>query len=107
MVMVKKNGQQTTSNTNSEESNENDTSTNHRYVVAFKDITEYRKLQSAEKAVEREAMMSKAMSDSMEVLTHELRTPLQGKNEQNMIDFPVPLVAFESWKRIAVNQTTD
>uniref|UniRef100_A0A7S3LB42 histidine kinase n=2 Tax=Amphora coffeiformis TaxID=265554 RepID=A0A7S3LB42_9STRA len=73
-------GQQQTANSCDEQYHEagNSNGIDHRYVVAFKDITEFRKLQSAEKAVEREAMMSKAMSDSMEVLTHELRTPLQG-----------------------------
>ena len=46
--------------------------------MALKDITEYKKLEQAEKAAERDALMAKAMGDSMEVLTHELRTPLQG-----------------------------
>ena len=46
-----------------------------RYVVALKDISEFRKLQRVEKLAEQEAMLTKAMSDSMETLTHELRTP--------------------------------
>lgn len=48
-----------------------------RFMVVLKDITKYRKLQQAEKAAERDALMAKAMGDAMEVLTHELRTPLQ------------------------------
>ena len=49
-----------------------------RFLVVFKDITADRKRQDAEKVAQEEAMMSKAMSDSMVTLTHELRTPLQG-----------------------------
>jgi len=41
-------------------------------------MTEQRARERAEKAMEQEAMKKKALSDSMETLTHELRTPLQG-----------------------------
>jgi signal transduction histidine kinase/ActR/RegA family two-component response regulator len=49
-----------------------------RFLVVLKDITEQRARERAEKTAERKAMVAKAMSDSMETLTHELRTPLQG-----------------------------
>lgn len=47
------------------------------FSVALRDITEIRRREHAEQSAEREVMMTKAMSKSMEVLTHELRTPLQ------------------------------
>ena len=53
-------------------------SNDRRVLVAFKDITETRAREKAEKNAKEEAMMSKAMADSMVTLTHELRTPLQG-----------------------------
>jgi PAS domain S-box-containing protein len=49
-----------------------------RFVVVLKDITEKRALERAKKSAQQEALISQAMSESMEVLTHELRTPLQG-----------------------------
>jgi len=49
-----------------------------RVLVAFKDVTEARARERAEKNAQEEAMMAKAMGDSMVTLTHELRTPLQG-----------------------------
>ena len=49
-----------------------------RFVVALKDITESRALQEAKQAAANELLVTKAMSDSMLTLTHELRTPLQG-----------------------------
>lgn len=48
-----------------------------RVLVAFKDVTEARARERAEKSAQEEAMMAKAMGDSMVTLTHELRTPLQ------------------------------
>lgn len=49
-----------------------------RFLVVLKDITERRARERAEKTAERNAYVAKAMSESMETLTHELRTPLQG-----------------------------
>jgi signal transduction histidine kinase/ActR/RegA family two-component response regulator len=49
-----------------------------RFLVVLKDITEQRARERAEKTAERKADVAKAMSLSMETLTHELRTPLQG-----------------------------
>jgi signal transduction histidine kinase/ActR/RegA family two-component response regulator len=49
-----------------------------RFLVVLKDITEHRARERAEKTAERKADVAKAMSQSMETLTHELRTPLQG-----------------------------
>jgi signal transduction histidine kinase len=49
-----------------------------RFLVVLKDITEQRARERAEKTAERKADVAKAMSQSMETLTHELRTPLQG-----------------------------
>jgi signal transduction histidine kinase len=49
-----------------------------RFLVVLKDITEQRARKRAEKTAERKALVAKAMSESMETLTHELRTPLQG-----------------------------
>ena len=48
-----------------------------RVLVVFKDITEARARERAEKNAQEESMMAKAMGDSMVTLTHELRTPLQ------------------------------
>lgn len=60
----------------------------HRFVVALKDITEFRALQRAENAAEREALMVKAMTESMETLTHELRTPLQVRTDLGDLVYP-------------------
>jgi signal transduction histidine kinase/ActR/RegA family two-component response regulator len=49
-----------------------------RFLVVLKDITEQRARERAEKTAERKALLAQAMSESMENLTHELRTPLQG-----------------------------
>ena len=46
--------------------------------MVFKDITATRARDIAEKKAQQEAMLAKAMSESMVTLTHELRTPLQG-----------------------------
>jgi len=48
------------------------------FVIALKDITEAEALKAAQHSAEQEALMAKAMKESMETLTHELRTPLQG-----------------------------
>jgi signal transduction histidine kinase len=47
-------------------------------LVVFKDITADRAKEQAELKAHDEAMMAKAMGESMVTLTHELRTPLQG-----------------------------
>ena len=49
-----------------------------RVLVVFKDITEMRARERAEKKARDEATMARAMGESMVTLTHELRTPLQG-----------------------------
>ena len=49
-----------------------------RFLMVFKDITATRERDIAEKKAQQEAMLAKAMSESMVTLTHELRTPLQG-----------------------------
>jgi len=51
---------------------------NDRFLVVFKDITAGRAKELAEQKAHDEAMMAKAMGESMVTLTHELRTPLQG-----------------------------
>ncbi len=51
---------------------------NDRFLMVFKDITATRARDIAEKKAQQEAMLAKAMSESMVTLTHELRTPLQG-----------------------------
>lgn len=51
---------------------------NDRFLMVFKDITAMRERDIAEKKAQQEAMLAKAMSESMVTLTHELRTPLQG-----------------------------
>jgi PAS domain S-box-containing protein len=52
--------------------------TNDRFLMVFKNITAGRAREVAEKKAQDEAMMAKAMGESMLTLTHELRTPLQG-----------------------------
>jgi len=49
-----------------------------RYLVVLKNITADLAREVAEKTAREEAMLVKAMSDSMVTLTHELRTPMQG-----------------------------
>lgn len=49
-----------------------------KFIVVFKNITVDRARQVAEQTAQEEAMLAKAMGDSMVTLTHELRTPLQG-----------------------------
>lgn len=51
---------------------------NDRFLMVFKDITATRAREVAEKKAQQEAMLAKAMGESMVTLTHELRTPLQG-----------------------------
>jgi len=62
--------------------NDYNTASNHssssRYLVVLKDITADRAREVAEKTAREEAMLAKAMGDSMVTLTHELRTPMQG-----------------------------
>lgn len=48
-----------------------------RFVVVLKDITESRALEANQRAQD-EALTSKTINEAMETLTHELRTPLQG-----------------------------
>jgi len=60
------------SNTNN---NSDDSS---RFLVVLKNITAERARDVAEKTAREEAMLAKAMGDSMVTLTHELRTPMQG-----------------------------
>jgi len=55
--------------------NDNDSST---FLVVLKNITAERAREVAEKSAQEEAMLAKAMGDSMLTLTHELRTPMQG-----------------------------
>lgn len=57
---------------------EGDKGTSDRFMVVFKNITADRARERAEKAAREEAMLAKAMGDSMVTLTHELRTPMQG-----------------------------
>ncbi|GKY96479.1 hypothetical protein MPSEU_000607300 [Mayamaea pseudoterrestris] len=54
------------------------TFTGTRYLVVLKDITAQRAREQAEKHAQKEAMLKQAMMTSMEVLSHELRSPLQG-----------------------------
>jgi len=61
-----------------EDEEEHQTQNNDRVLVAFKDITADRAKVLAEQKAHDEAMMAKAMGESMVTLTHELRTPLQG-----------------------------
>jgi len=49
-----------------------------RFVVVLKDITEKRARERLEKAAEQEVLRTETIQQSMETLTHELRTPLQG-----------------------------
>jgi nitrogen-specific signal transduction histidine kinase len=49
-----------------------------RFLVVLKDITKERARKRVEKTAERKALVAKAMSESMETLTHELGMPLQG-----------------------------
>lgn len=58
--------------------NTNDVQRGPRFVVSLKDVTEAEALKRAQQMAERDAMMAKVMKGSMETLTHELRTPLQG-----------------------------
>jgi len=51
---------------------------NDRVLMVFKDITSRRARETLEKKAHHEAIMAKAMGESMMTLTHELRTPLQG-----------------------------
>jgi len=51
---------------------------NTQFLVAFHDITSDRARERAEQLAREEALVSKAMKESMVTLTHELRTPLQG-----------------------------
>eukprot|EP00536_Pseudo-nitzschia_multiseries_P004933 jgi/Psemu1/189374/e_gw1.87.68.1 len=48
------------------------------FLVAFHDITADYARKEAERVAREEALVSKAMKESMVTLTHELRTPLQG-----------------------------
>lgn len=50
----------------------------NRFLVVLKNITSERAREVAEKTAQEEAMLAKAMGDSMVTLTHELRTPMQG-----------------------------
>ena len=49
-----------------------------RFIVVLKDITERFARARAEKKAQQESLLSQAMIESMETLTHELRTPLVG-----------------------------
>lgn len=49
-----------------------------RFLVVLKNTTAEKAREVAEKAAQEEAMLAKAMGDSMVTLTHELRTPMQG-----------------------------
>ena len=49
-----------------------------RFLVVLKNVTADRAREVAEKTAREEAMLAKAMGDSMVTLTHELRTPMQG-----------------------------
>mmetsp|Transcript_1259 Transcript_1259/g.3206 ORF Transcript_1259/g.3206 Transcript_1259/m.3206 type:complete len:949 (+) Transcript_1259:203-3049(+) len=51
---------------------------NKLFLVAFHDITAEHARKEAENVAREEALVSKAMKESMVTLTHELRTPLQG-----------------------------
>ncbi len=51
---------------------------NDRFLMVFKDSTAGHARDIAERKAQHEAKVSKAMSESMVSLTHELRTPLQG-----------------------------
>ncbi|OEU09274.1 two-component system sensory kinase [Fragilariopsis cylindrus CCMP1102] len=61
-----------------EDENNNDDNGSNRYLVVFKNITAERAREEAERTAQEEAMLAKAMEDSMVTLTHELRTPMQG-----------------------------
>jgi signal transduction histidine kinase len=50
----------------------------NRFVVVLKDITELRTREKAEKAAQQEALVAQAMMETVEVVSHECRTPLQG-----------------------------
>ena len=51
---------------------------NPRFLVALKDVTERRAREQAEKLSEQEMFLKAGMKESMETLSHELRSPLQG-----------------------------
>jgi len=53
-------------------------SSSKQFLVLFHDVTADFARQRSENVAQEEAMMAKAMGDSMVTLTHELRTPLQG-----------------------------
>ncbi|VEU33382.1 unnamed protein product [Pseudo-nitzschia multistriata] len=61
-----------------ESSSNNHTNDSSRFLVVLKNITAERAREIAEKTAQEEAMLAKAMADSMVTLTHELRTPMQG-----------------------------
>ena len=66
-----------------------------RVLVVFKDITEARARERAEKNAQEESMMAKAMGDSMVTLTHELRTPLQVRwHVQSRLRFTIKAFEF-------------
>lgn len=66
------------SSNSTDNSSNNTTNAGSRYLVVLKDITAERAREVAEKTAREEAMLAKAMGDSMVTLTHELRTPMQG-----------------------------
>eukprot|EP00536_Pseudo-nitzschia_multiseries_P013954 jgi/Psemu1/261849/estExt_Genewise1Plus.C_6350013 len=61
-----------------ESSRSNNCNDRKRFLVVLKNITAERAREVAEKTAQEEAMLAKAMGDSMVTLTHELRTPMQG-----------------------------
>ena len=79
-----------------------------RLLVVLEDITESRAREKAERKTQEEALLTKAMGESMETLTHELRTPLQGIMGITSLlvsDSTIPKDARESLELISASST--
>ena len=76
-----------------------------RFLVVLKDITEQRARKRAEKAAERKALGARAMSESMETLTHELRKPLQGVMRMTSMLLDDPTLSVDAQESLTVVMT--
>jgi len=73
-----------------------------RFLVVLKDITAQRARERAEQAAEQEAALAKAMSESIEVLSHDLRTPLQGILGMTSMMLDDPLVPIDTKESLSM-----